>query len=85
MSTTSIDNHESENFPKLSQILFILSVYVYEFIRIWVLRINFSCAKRDKINFLSSFVHASCSLITSNSVTLDLLIDFDLSKDTNDD
>lgn len=85
MCTTSINNHESENFPKLSQILFILSVYVYEFIRIWVLRINFSCDKRDKINFLSSFVHASCSLITSNSVTLDLLIDFDLSKDTNDD
>lgn len=85
MCTTSINNHESENFPKLSQILFILSVYVYEFICIWVLRINFSCAKRDKINFLSSFVHASCSLITSNSVTLDLLIDFDLSKDTNDD
>lgn len=85
MCTTSINNHESENFPKLSQILFILSVYVYEFIRIWVFRINFSCAKRDKINFLSSFVHASCSLITSNSVTLDLLIDFDLSKDTNDD
>lgn len=84
MCTTSINNHESENFPKLSQILFILSVYVYEFIRIWVFRINFSCAKRDKINFLSSFVHASCSLITSNSVTLDLLIDFDLSKDTND-
>lgn len=82
MCTTSINNHESENFPKLSQIL---SVYVYEFIRIWVLRINLSCAKRDKINFLSSFVHASCSLITSNSVTLDLLIDFDLSKDTNDD
>lgn len=85
MCTTSINNHESENFPKLSQILFILSVYVYEFIRIWVLRINFSCAERDKINFLSSFVHVSCSLITSNSVTLDLPIDFDLSKDTNDD
>lgn len=76
MCTTSINNHESENFPKLSQILFILSVYVYEFIRIWVLRINFSCDKRDKINFLSSFVHVSCSLITSNSVTLDLPIDF---------
>lgn len=44
MCTTSINNHESENSPKLSQILFILSVYVYEFIRIWVLRINFSCA-----------------------------------------
>lgn len=84
MCTTSINNHESENFPKLSQIL-CLYMSLRLFIRIWVLRINFSCAKRDKINLLSSFVHASCSLITSNSVTLDLLIDFDLSKDTNDD
>lgn len=85
MCTTSIiNNHKSENFPKLSQIL-CLYMSLRLFIRIWVLRINFSCAKRDKINFLSSFVHVSCSLITSNSVTLDLPIDFDLSKDTNDD
>lgn len=84
MCTTSINNHKSENFPKLSQIL-CLYMSLRLFIRFGVLRINFSCAKRDKINFLSSFVHASCSLITSNSVTLDLLIDFDLSKDTNDD